>query len=45
VIAKRARQLGMVAPPLTKFLNLKTGQITRQPATEPGVTAVPGYTP
>ena len=45
VIAKRARQLGMVEPPLTKFLNLKTGQIIRQPATEPGVPAVPGYTP
>jgi hypothetical protein len=45
VIAKRARQLGMVDPPLTKFLNLKTGQIIRQPVTEPGVPAVPGYTP
>jgi hypothetical protein len=45
VIAKRARQLGMVEPPLTKFLNLKTGRIMSQPATEPGVPAVPGYTP
>ena len=45
VIAKRARQLGMVEPPLTKFLNLNTGRINRQPATEPGVPAVPGYTP
>jgi hypothetical protein len=45
VIAKRARQLGMVDPPLTKFLNLKTGRIIHQPATEPGVPAVPGYTP
>jgi hypothetical protein len=45
VIAKRARQLGMVEPPLTKFLNLKTGQIISQPVTEPGVPAVPGYTP
>jgi predicted lipid-binding transport protein (Tim44 family) len=45
VIAKRARQLGMVEPPLTKFLNLKTGHINSQPATEPGVPAVPGYTP
>ena len=45
VIAQRARQLGMVEPPLTKFLDLKTGQITRQPATDPGVPAVPGYTP
>ena len=45
VIAKRAQELGMVEPPLTKFLNLKTGKINRQPATEPGVPAVPGYTP
>lgn len=45
VIAKRARQLGMVEPPLTRFLNLKTGQIIRQPTTERGVFAVPGYTP
>jgi len=45
VIAKRARQLGMVEPPLTKFLNLNTGRIIRQPATERGVPAVPGYTP
>lgn len=45
VIAKRARQLGMVDPPLTKFLNLKTGRINRQPTNEPGVPAVPGYTP
>ena len=45
VIAKRASQLGMVEPPLIKFLNLKTGQIIRQPVSEPGVPAVPGYTP
>jgi hypothetical protein len=45
VIAKRARQLGMVEPPLTKFLNLNTGRINRQPAAERGVLAVPGYTP
>ena len=45
MIAKRARELGMVVPPLTKFLNLKSGQIIRQPATEAGVPAVPGYTP
>ena len=45
VIAKRAAQLGMVEPPLTKFLDLKTGRIDRQPATEPGIPAVPGYTP
>ncbi len=45
VIAKRARELGMVEPPLTKFLNLKSGRLIRQPATETGVPAVPGYTP
>ena len=45
MIARRARQLGMVEPPLTRFLNLKTGQIISQPTTEPGVPAVPGYTP
>ena len=45
VIAKRARELGMVEPPLTKFLNLKTGKINSQPVTEPGVPAVPGYAP
>ncbi len=45
VIAKRARELGMVEPPLTKFLNVKSGRIMRQPAAETGVPAVPGYTP
>jgi cell division protein FtsB len=45
VIARRARELGMVAPPLTNFINLKAGLIHRQPTTEPGVPAVPGYTP
>ena len=45
VIARRARELGMVAPPLTNFVNLKTGRIDTQPTTLPGVPAVPGYTP
>jgi hypothetical protein len=45
IIAKRARELGMVRPPLTRFLNLKSGRIIRQPSTEAGVPAVPGYTP
>jgi hypothetical protein len=45
VIAQKARQLGMVAPPLTKFLNLRTGRIIGQPTTEPGVLPVPGYVP
>jgi hypothetical protein len=45
VIAGRARQLGMVSPPLTKFLNLRTGRIIGQPTREPGVLPVPGYVP
>ena len=45
VIARRARELGMVAPPLTNFINLRTGRIASQPTTLPGVPAVPGYTP
>ena len=45
VIARRARELGMVAPPLTNVVNLKTGRIATQPPTRPGVPAVPGYTP
>jgi hypothetical protein len=45
VIARRARELGMVAPPLTNFVNLRTGRIDTQPTTLPGVPAVPGYTP
>jgi hypothetical protein len=44
-IAGRARQLGMTEPPLTSFLNLKTGRVVRQPATERGVPVVPGWTP
>ena len=44
-IALRARRLGMVAPPLTSFLNLRTGRLISQPTTEPGVPAVPGYVP
>jgi hypothetical protein len=45
VIAKRARQLGMVEPPLTRFLDLNSGKIIRQPVTQPGVPVVPGWTP
>ncbi len=44
-IALRARQLGMIDPPLTSFLNLRTGRLISQPTTEPGVPAVPGYVP
>jgi hypothetical protein len=45
IIERRALQLGMVAPPLIKFLNLKTGRVTSQPATDKGIPAVPGWTP
>jgi hypothetical protein len=45
VIASRARQLGMVSPPLIKFLNLHTGRIVSQPTSEPGVLPAPGYVP
>ncbi len=45
VIASRAKQLGMVDPPLTSFLNLRTGRLINQPTAEPGVPAVPGYVP
>lgn len=44
-IAKRARQLGMIQPPLTHYLNLTTGKAISQPTRESGVPAVPGYAP
>ena len=46
-LAKRARALGMVAPPLVHFLDLKTGRIISQPRRIPGVPTptVPGYAP
>jgi uncharacterized protein HemX len=44
-IAARARQLGMQPVGRLRFINLKTGQIHSQPATEPGVISQPGYTP
>jgi cell division protein FtsB len=45
VLAKRARQLGMTAPPLLHFLNLRTNRIAREPSHVRGVIPVPGYTP
>lgn len=45
VIASRARQLGMASPPLTRFLNVRTGRIIGQPTSEPGVLPAPGYVP
>ncbi len=44
-LAERARALGMVAPPLVHFLDLKTGRIISQPRRVPGVPTVPGYVP
>ena len=45
VIKQRALQLGMVQPPLVKFLDLNTGRITGQPSTDPGIPVVPGWAP
>jgi hypothetical protein len=44
-IAARAEQLGMRPVGRLRFIDLKNGLIYSQPATEPGVTVVPGYTP
>ena len=46
-LAKRARALGMVAPPLVHFLDLKTGRIISQPRRVRGLPTftVPGYAP
>jgi len=46
VLYRRARQLGMVDPPLTHFLDLRKSRIISQPHQVPGVvTYPPGYTP
>jgi uncharacterized protein HemX len=44
-IAARAQQLGMRPVGRLHFLDLKNGRLYSQPAKEPGVRAVPGYTP
>jgi hypothetical protein len=44
-LAQRARALGMVAPSLVHYLDLKTGRIISQPRHMPGVPTVPGYVP
>jgi hypothetical protein len=44
-IQSQALRLGMRQQPLLNFINVRTGRIYREKATEPGVTAVPGYTP
>ena len=44
-IEKQALQLGMRQQQRLNFINVHTGRVYRQPATEAGVTVVPGYTP
>jgi hypothetical protein len=44
-IAARAERLGLRPVGRLRFINLKNGRIYSQPATEPGVIPVPGYTP
>jgi hypothetical protein len=44
-IAKRAAALGMRPEQRLNFVNARTGQISTQPATLPGVPNVPGFTP
>jgi uncharacterized protein HemX len=44
-IAARAEKLGMRPVGRLRFLDLKNGHIYNQPATEPGIGNVPGYTP
>jgi hypothetical protein len=44
-IEQRALQLGMVRPPLSHYVNLKTGRIISEPSTDPGITRVPGWSP
>ena len=44
-IAARAEKLGMRPVGRLRFIDLKNGRIYSQPATEPGVPTVPGYTP
>ncbi len=44
-LARRARQLGMVEPPLLHFLNLASGRIKSQRPKAPGVPLAHGSTP
>jgi hypothetical protein len=44
-IAAQAERLGMRPVGRLRFINLKNGRIYDQPATDPGVLVVPGYTP
>jgi hypothetical protein len=44
-IQQRALQLGMIQPPLVRFLDLNTGRIISQPASDPGIPVVHGWAP
>jgi hypothetical protein len=44
-LERQARKLGLRTQPLLNVLNLRTGRIFRQPASQPGIPNVPGYAP
>lgn len=44
-IYSRALKLGMVAPPLANYVDLKTGRIISEPTADPGIPAAPGWSP
>jgi hypothetical protein len=44
-IEQRALQLGMVHPPLSHYVDLKTGRIISEPSTDPGIPGAPGWSP
>jgi uncharacterized coiled-coil protein SlyX len=44
-IERRALQLGMVQQPLSNYLDLRTGRITSQPPTDPGIPVERGWAP
>jgi hypothetical protein len=44
-LEQHARALGMVAPPLIHFIDLKNGKIISEPRQMPGIPTVPGYAP
>ena len=44
-IEQRALRLGMRMQPVLNFIDLQTGRRYTMPATAPGVSVVPGYTP
>ncbi len=44
-LAAKAAKLGMVSPGLLHFVDLRDGRIKSEPAQNPGIPTVPGYTP